>query len=100
MGFKCSREVHAYAAQGGAEDAAKKAQDATVSHPRGRGSGAGLWSDRRLAFAASAGFTITSIATGSPIPHNGCPSSQGAAYDDDTLTAGPNDESAAAESCT
>ena len=72
MGFKGSRKSTPYAAQVGAEDAAKKAMEHGVKtlevHVRGPGSGR----ESALRAFQAAGFTVTSIRDVTPIPHNGC----------------------------
>ena len=72
QGFKGSRNSTPYAAQMGAEDAGKKAQEhgmKTLSvQVRGPGSGR----ESALRALQAAGFEITSIRDVTPVPHNGC----------------------------
>ena len=72
VGFKGSRKSTPFAAQMGAQDAAKKAMEHGISQlgVLVKGPGAGRESARRAVQAS--GFKITYIRDVTPIPHNGC----------------------------
>lgn len=72
VGFKGSRKSTPYAAQIAAELAAKKASEHGVRTVRVVVKGPGSGRETALRALQSFGFTVTSIADTTPIPHNGC----------------------------
>ena len=72
MGFKGSRKATPYAAELGAEDAGKKAQEHGMKsldvHVQGPGSGR----ESALRALSAIGMNVTSIRDVTPIAHNGC----------------------------
>ncbi len=72
MGFKGSRKSTPYAAQGAAEDAAKKAQEHGLKTVEVNVRGPGSGRESALRALQAAGLTVTSIRDTTPIPHNGC----------------------------
>src|ERR1043165_6522206 len=72
MGFKGSRKSTPYAAQIAAEDAARKASEHGMRTLEVDVAGPGSGRESALRALQAAGFTITSIRDGTPIPHNGC----------------------------
>ncbi|MCA3586738.1 MAG: 30S ribosomal protein S11 [Methylocystis sp.] len=72
MGFKGSRKSTPYAAQGAAEDAARKASEHGVRTVEVEVTGPGSGRESALRALQAAGFTVTSIRDVTPIAHNGC----------------------------
>lgn len=72
VGFKGSRKSTPYAAQIAAEQAAKKASEHGVKTVRVIVKGPGSGRETALRALQSFGFSVTSIADVTPIPHNGC----------------------------
>ena len=72
MGFRGSRKSTPYAAQGAAEDAAKKAAEHGMKTLEVQVKGPGSGRESALRALQAVGFTITSIKDVTPIPHNGC----------------------------
>jgi len=72
MGFKGSRKSTPYAAQGAAEDAARKAQEHGMKTVEVNVRGPGSGRESALRALQAAGLTVTSIRDTTPIPHNGC----------------------------
>ncbi|MDR1597861.1 MAG: 30S ribosomal protein S11 [Holosporales bacterium] len=72
VGFKGSRKSTPYAAQIAAELVAKKAAEHGVKTVRVIVKGPGSGRETALRALQAFGFTVTSIADTTPIPHNGC----------------------------
>ena len=72
QGFKGSRKSTPYAAQIAAEDAGKKAMEHGMKTLEVEVKGPGSGRESALRALQAVGFTITSIADVTPIPHNGC----------------------------
>jgi small subunit ribosomal protein S11 len=72
VGFKGSRKSTPYAAQIAAEAVSKKAAEFGVKTLRVIVKGPGSGRETALRAMQAFGFSITSIADTTPIPHNGC----------------------------
>jgi len=72
VGFKGSKKSTPYAAQIGAEDAARKAMEHGVRQIGVLVSGPGAGRESALRALQAAGFRINYIRDVTPIPHNGC----------------------------
>jgi small subunit ribosomal protein S11 len=72
VGFKGSRKSTPFAAQLGAEDAAKKAMEHGVRQIGVLVKGPGAGRESALRALQSSGFKVTFIRDVTPIPHNGC----------------------------
>ena len=72
VGFKGSRKSTPFAAQIGAEDAAKKAMEHGMRQIGVLVNGPGAGRESALRSLQAAGFKITFIRDITPIPHNGC----------------------------
>ncbi len=72
VGFKGSRKSTPFAAQMGAEDAAKKAMEHGMRQIGVFVKGPGAGRESALRALQGAGFKITFIRDVTPIPHNGC----------------------------
>jgi len=72
VGFKGSRKSTPFAAQMGAEDAAKKAMEHGMRQVGVFVKGPGAGRESALRALQSVGFKITFIRDVTPIPHNGC----------------------------
>jgi small subunit ribosomal protein S11 len=72
VGFKGSRKSTPFAAQLGAEDAAKKAMEHGVRQVGVLVKGPGAGRESALRALQSSGFKVTFIRDVTPIPHNGC----------------------------
>lgn len=72
VGFKGSRKSTPFAAQMGAEDAAKKAMEHGMRQVGVFVKGPGAGRESALRALQGAGFKITFIRDVTPIPHNGC----------------------------
>src|ERR1041384_4157254 len=72
QGFKGSRKSTPFAAQVAAEEVAKKAQEHCMRTLEVEVCGPGSGRESALRALQAAGFTITTIRDGTPIPHNGC----------------------------
>ena len=72
VGFKGSRKSTPFAAQIGAEDAAKKAMEHGMRQIAVLVKGPGAGRESALRALQAAGFKITYIRDVTPIPHNGC----------------------------
>src|SRR5262245_5457635 len=71
-GFKGSRKSTPFAAQLGAEDAAKKAMEHGVRQVGVLVKGPGAGRESALRALQGSGFKVTFIRDVTPIPHNGC----------------------------
>ena len=71
-GFKGSRKSTPFAAQMGAQDAAKKAMEHGMSQLGVLVKGPGAGRESALRARQASGFKITYIRDVTPIPHNGC----------------------------
>ena len=72
VGFKGSRKSTPFAAQMGAQDAAKKAMEHGMSQLGVLVKGPGAGRESALRALQAAGMKITMIRDVTPIPHNGC----------------------------
>ena len=72
VGFKGSRKSTPFAAQMGAQDAAKKAMEHGMSQLGVLVKGPGAGRESALRALQASGFKITYIRDVTPIPHNGC----------------------------
>ena len=72
VGYKGSRKSTPFAAQVGAEDAAKKAMEHGMRQIGVLVKGPGAGRESALRSLQGAGFKITFIRDVTPIPHNGC----------------------------
>ena len=72
VGFKGSRKSTPYAAQSGAENAAKKAMEHGMRQIGVLVKGPGAGRESALRALQASGFKITYIRDVTPIPHNGC----------------------------
>jgi small subunit ribosomal protein S11 len=72
VGFKGSRKSTPFAAQLGAEDAAKKAMEHGVRQVGVLVKGPGAGRESALRALQGSGFKVTFIRDVTPIPHNGC----------------------------
>jgi len=72
VGFKGSRKSTPFAAQMGAEDAAKKAMEHGMRQIGVLVKGPGAGRESALRALQGAGFKVTFIRDVTPIPHNGC----------------------------
>ncbi len=72
VGFKGSRKSTPYAAQIGAEDAARKAMEHGVRQVGVLVKGPGAGRESALRALQASGFRINYIRDVTPIPHNGC----------------------------
>ncbi len=72
VGFKGSRKSTPFAAQMGAQDAAKKAMDHGMSQIGVLVKGPGAGRESALRALQASGFKISYIRDVTPIPHNGC----------------------------
>ena len=76
MGFKGSKKNTPYAAQTAAEDAAKVALDAGLRKVKVYVKGPGNGRESAIRTIHTSGIEVTEIIDVTPLPHNGCPSSQ------------------------
>ena len=72
LGFKGSRKGTPFAAQQAADNAAKKAMDHGMRSVQVFVRGPGAGRESALRSLQAAGFNISLIKDGTPIPHNGC----------------------------